>query len=84
MIYPEIRVPIPDMGGYTRRRGSVVYSYVYIGDRQTTTDGGTTHPKSKCYNCTTHYRVQLRIIQSIPYRCPYFYFKNYILFCDSS
>ena len=61
MIYPEIRVPIPDMGGYTRRRGSVVYSYVYIGDRQTTTDGGTTHPKSKCYNCTTHYRVQLRI-----------------------
>ena len=48
MIYPEIRVPIPDMGGYTRRRGSVVYSYVYIGDRQTTTDGGTTHPKSKC------------------------------------
>ena len=41
MIYPEIRVPIPDMGGYTRRRGSVVYSYVYIGDRQTTTDGGT-------------------------------------------
>ena len=24
------------------------------------------------------------IIQSIPYRCPYFYFKNYILFCDSS
>ena len=48
MIYPEIRVPIPDMGGYTRRRGSVVYSYVYIGDRQTTAYGGTTHPKSKC------------------------------------
>ena len=48
MIYPEIRVPIPNMGGYTRRRGSVVYSYVYIGDRQITTDGGTTHPKSKC------------------------------------
>lgn len=49
MIYPGIRVPIPDMGGYIFRRGDVDYLYVYVGDRQVIDeDGRTTHPKSKC------------------------------------
>lgn len=49
MIYPGIRVPLPDMGGYIFKRGEVSYLYVYIGERQPIgSDGKTTHPKSKC------------------------------------
>jgi hypothetical protein len=49
MIYPGIRVPLPDMGGYIFKRGNVNYLYVYVGERQSTeTEGKTTHPKSKC------------------------------------
>lgn len=49
MIYPEIRVPLPDMGGYTLTKGSVNYCYVYVGDPLPTGEGGKkTHPKSKC------------------------------------
>ena len=49
MIYPGIRVPLPDMGGYIFKRGNVNYFYVYVGERQSTeTEGKTTHPKSKC------------------------------------
>ena len=48
MIYPGIRVPLPDMGGYIFKRGEVSYLYVYIGERQPIgSDGKTTHPKSK-------------------------------------
>ena len=44
MIYPNIRVPIPDMGGYTFSRGDVSYVYVYVGERKP----NEAHPKSKC------------------------------------
>lgn len=49
MIYPDIRVDIPDMGGYINSRGDVQYLYVYIGDRQVVDGTGKTkRPKSKC------------------------------------
>lgn len=47
MIYPGIRVLLPDMGGCIFKRGKV--NYLYVGERQSTeTEGKTTHPKSKC------------------------------------
>ena len=49
MIFPEIRVPIPDIGGFIISRGDVKYCYVYVGDRVPLgNDGKTTHPKSRC------------------------------------
>ena len=49
MIFPEIRVPIPDIGGFIISRGDVKYCYVYVGDRVPVgNDGKTTHPKSRC------------------------------------
>ena len=49
MIYPGIRVQIPDMGGYINARGDVQYLYVYVGDRQIIDKSGKTkRPKSKC------------------------------------
>lgn len=49
MIYPDIRVQLPDMGGYINARGDVKYLYVYVGDRQITkSTGKTKRPKSKC------------------------------------
>lgn len=49
MIFPELRVPIPDIGGFTISRGNVKYCYVYVGDRVPSgKDGKTMHPKSRC------------------------------------
>jgi len=46
MIYPNIRVPVPDTGGYSQQRGSVRYYYVYVGDRKKDAKGHSTHPRS--------------------------------------
>lgn len=47
MIYPFIRVPIPELGGYIGVNGKHKYLYVYVGERQVGKDGRSTHPKSK-------------------------------------
>ena len=47
MIYPFIRVPIPELGGYIGVNGKHKYLYVYVGDRQIGKDGRSTHPKSR-------------------------------------
>ena len=47
MIYPFIRVPIPQLGGYIGINGKHKYLYVYVGERQISKDGRSTHPKSK-------------------------------------
>mgnify|MGYP002624334215 CR=1 FL=1 len=46
MIFPNIRVEIPNIGGYIQSRNNVRYFFIYVGDRILTSDGKTTHPKS--------------------------------------
>ena len=44
MIYPFIRVPLPDISGYVEERGKVRYFYAYVGPRLRTKSGRSTHP----------------------------------------
>jgi hypothetical protein len=47
MIFPNVRVEIPNIGGYIQQRNDVRYFFIYVGDRLLGADGKTTHPKSK-------------------------------------
>ncbi len=47
MIYPYIRVPIPELGGYIGTNGKRRYLYVYVGERLVNKSGKSTHPKSR-------------------------------------
>lgn len=47
MIYPFIRVDIPDISGYIQVRNGIRYFYAYLGERVKRNDGSTRHPDSK-------------------------------------
>ena len=47
MIYPFIRVPLPDISGYVEERGKVRYFYAYVGPRLRTKSGRSTHPSAR-------------------------------------
>ena len=61
MIYPDIRVQLPDMGGYINARGDVKYLYVYVGDRQITKSTGKT--KGLSPNALVELSMMTRISQ---------------------
>ena len=33
MIFPNVRVEIPNIGGYIQQRNDVRYFFIYVGDR---------------------------------------------------
>lgn len=48
MIYPFIKVEVPNLGGYVQPRNDKMYMYVYVGERiRRASDGKSVHPKSR-------------------------------------
>ncbi len=47
MIYPFVRVPLPDLSGFIQPRNGVRYFFAYVGPRKVTKSGKSTHPASK-------------------------------------
>ena len=55
MIYPYIRVPIPELGGYRTTRNKVVYLYVYYGERVVDENSESSrHPRAKMIGRIEH------------------------------
>lgn len=47
MIYPFLRVQLPDVSGYTIHRNGIDYFFAYVGERVKLPNGKTRHPRAK-------------------------------------